>query len=117
MEKRTKVVVLREIAEVVKDNEEYRTLIEKIIDQTEKKNATKRETPTQKENAIFKEIILNRLSESNEPKTISEIQVTDERLGAISNQRMTAILTQMVNTDKTVIRVMDKKRAKFAIAD
>ena len=77
MEKRTKVVVLREIAEVVKDNEEYRTLIEKIIDQTEKKNATKRETPTQKENAMDGLLI--------RPLDLGSIEVVNQSQEALKN--------------------------------
>ena len=117
-EKRTRKVILGEILEVegVKGNAEYTEVISKIIEQIDKKNSYKGETKTQKENAGIMEIIKETLRTMNTKARISEIQASNEQLGELSNQKMSALLKKLVDNNE-VIKTIDKKIAYFEIAE
>ena len=86
--------------------------IEKKKSHTSEKDKAKAE-----ENGRAREIILDILSESNTPLTITEIYEHSEELKTLfngSNQRITSILTKMKNEDY-VIRTEVKGKAHYAI--
>ena len=78
----------------------------------ERKSSNSGQTKLQKENEILKEKIVETLKELNKFSTITEIQEANKELIDLKNQKMTALLTQLVNA-KIVERVVDKKKAYF----
>jgi hypothetical protein len=72
-------------------------------------------TATQKANEDIKVEILNVLANYEGKATIKDIQDQHEMLATLSNQKMSALLTQLVNTNK-VVKTIDKKKAYFEIA-
>lgn len=114
MTKRTRKVILGEILEIaeVKANAEYTEELGKIIAQLEKKNANKGETKTQKENAEIKKTIVAKLVELGKAVTATELGESDETLGAYSNQKLSALLNQLVR-DGEIEKTTDKKKSLF----
>ena len=49
------------------------------------------------------------------PLSITEIQKANEELSALSNQKISSLLTQLKNEGK-VVRIEDKKKVTFTIA-
>ncbi len=82
----------------------------------EKKSSNSGQTKTQKENETIKEKIVATLRELDKPVIITEIQGANEELANYSNQKISALLTQLVNS-QVVKRVVDKKKAYFTLAD
>lgn len=82
----------------------------------EKKSSKSCQTKTQKENEILKEKIIETLQELDRPVIINEIQGANEELANYSNQKISALLTQLVNS-QVVKRAVDKKKAYFTLAD
>ena len=78
----------------------------------EKKSSKSSQTKTQKENEIIKEKILITLQELNKYSTITEIQNANTELSEYSNQKISALLKQLVD-DKTIEKMIDKKKAYF----
>lgn len=94
-------------------------LIEFIDNELEllnKKASSGKMTNTQKENEEIKKVILGVLSEISEYATITDIQEKNDTLGALSNQKISALLKQLVDTNQ-VLKKVDKKKAYFKIAD
>lgn len=104
--------------EAVASNPELVAFIENEISLLDKKSNSsgdKKPTARQTENAGLKEAILNYLSQ-NDPATITELMKNVPELAAIenlTNQRVSAIVRQMVEIDKTVERLVEKRVAYF----
>ena len=113
--KKTKKVFYNELLNVVKGNDELVNFIKHEIELLEKKASSKTPSKTQIENESIKETIKNILTESVKPMTITDIQTQSTKLAELSNQKMSALLTQLVN-ENVVVRTVDKKKAYFAIA-
>lgn len=78
-----------------------------------KKNSAERKpTVAQKENEGIKAIILAALTTT--PTSISDLQKKDAALAEISNQKISALLRQLI-IDNKVVRTEDKKKALFAL--
>ena len=110
---------IREIVEKYGTTEQVE-FIDKKVAQLDKKNENKGMTATQKANEDLKAIIIENLTELDRAVTINELQANDERLQAvngepISNQKMSALLKQLVDTN-IVVKTIDKKKAYFSIA-
>lgn len=110
------------VADMTQEDKDF--LLEKLhheIELLEKKNSSKRTgmTKTQKENATIKEALVEFLKETGEPMRVGEI-IKDERFEAYSSSRITALLGQLISTDKKplenapVIRTMVKKVAYYS---
>ena len=114
MTKRENFAVLRTMA-VNAGNADLVAFIDHEIELLNKKNSYKSSKPTkaQRENADTKEVIMATLG--NEPMTISDIQEANEVLGGLSNQKISALLGQLV-TDGKVVRTVVKRKAYFALA-
>ena len=80
-----------------------------------KKSSSSKPTKTQIENEGYKNSILEILAETDRPLTISEM-MEDSRLDGLKNQRVSALVTQLKNTEQ-VIRTEDKKKAYFSLAE
>ena len=78
-----------------------------------KKSGNKKPTKTQEENEVLKGVILGVLT--NDGVTVTELQTKADELSGLSNQRVSAILRQMV-LDGKVVKVVEKKKAYFSLA-
>lgn len=87
----------------------------KIKASFEKKSENRKPTATQKENEVVKEAILAVLEEAEGGLTVTEIQAKDETLGAASNQKVSALLRQLVEANK-VEKYTEKKKSYFKVA-
>ena len=110
--KRDHFTALLALAEVQNDQ----TLVDFINHELElltKKNSSERKpTAAQKENEGIKAIILADLTTT--PTSISDLQKKDAALAEISNQKISALLRQLI-IDNKVVRTEDKKKALFAL--
>ena len=79
-----------------------------------KKAGTRKPTAQQKENEGYKATILDILS--TEGKTVTEIMASDDTLGGLSNQRVSALLRQLILTGE-VVKTKEGKKSLFAIAE
>lgn len=100
--------------EVVASNKDLVDFINHEVGLLEKKSSKSALSKTQVENNSIKDIIMNVLQESAKPMTITEIQSVNEDLKELSNQKISALLKQLVDTD-LVERVVDKKKTYFQI--
>jgi hypothetical protein len=87
---------------------------------TEKKNASgsgadRKPTKTQLENEGIKDTILSALSAIGKPATIADVQKSSADLAEFTNQKISALLTQLAKSGK-VIRSEVKGKAHFALA-
>lgn len=78
----------------------------------EKKSSKSSQTKTQKDNEIIKEKIVATLQELGKYSTITEIQNANAELSEYSNQKISALLKQLVD-DKIIEKMIDKKKAYF----
>jgi len=85
------------------------------IEMLEKKTADRKPTKTQQENLIYQSFIIEYLTATDAPQTIKDIQANIPELAEASNQKMTHLLTPLVNTG-TLIKTYEKKTPFFTIA-
>ncbi len=78
----------------------------------ENKASNKKPTANQKENEGFKNTIHETLMQ-NGALTVTELQAKNETLAGLSNQRVSAILRQMVLAGE-VEKTVDKKKSYFS---
>ena len=96
--------------------DEILAFIDHEVELLEKKSAKSGQTKTQKENVEVVAKIENALREVGKAVTITELQTASEEMGAYSNQKLSALLKQMVSKG-TVVRTEDKKKAYFSLAE
>lgn len=115
MEKKiTKKEMFKKIMSRVADDAEMVAFLEHEVELVERKNsAPKKPTKNQIENEKFSETILNLLTD--EPMTIADIQAKDETLANLSNQRISAILSKLVEDNK-VVRTIKSRKSYFSKA-
>ena len=112
MTKRDYYNALLKIAEV-KANSEMVKFIEHELELLAKKNsADKKPTAVQVANEGIKSVIFETLAESGKMMTISEMQKVNAELGELSNQRISALVRQLL-ADGKVERIEEKRKAYF----
>ena len=116
MTKREMFVAIANVAEVAA-NEEMMNFINHEIEllDNRKGKGSKGMTKTQKENEGIKELILATLAEKEDKVTVSDLVATDA-LNGYSNQKISALLRQLV-TSGQVEKTMEKKKAFFSLAE
>lgn len=102
------------VLDYIQDNEMLVEFIENEINLLTKKASSSSKTKTQIENEAIKEKIVAILTEIAIPVTITDLQTKSTELATYSNQKISALLTQLVN-EKRITRVVDKKKAYFMI--
>ena len=103
--------VLENVADLPADVAEKLTALK---EQTEKRNAADRKpTKTQVQNAELSEVVAEVLRNAGAPMTITEIMGANETLGALSNQKVSAIVRGMGDR---VVKVTEKRVSKFSLA-
>lgn len=96
--------------------DEILAFIDHEVELLEKKSSKSGQTKTQKENVEVVAKIENALREVSKAVTITELQTASEEMGAYSNQKLSALLKQMVSKG-TVVRTEDKKKAYFSLVE
>ena len=85
------------------------------IELLEKKSSKSGQTKTQKENELLKAELLTAFAEMEQPVTISEFcEKTSHPVGKLSNQKLSALLNQLVKTGK-MVKTIEKKKSYFAV--
>ena len=111
MEKITNVKALSIVLDTCELSAEVRAKLETMKSQFEKKNsAEKKPTATQIANEGIKSVILETLG--NGSLTITEMQKLNSELAELSNQKISALLKQMVENG-SVVREEIKRKAHF----
>ena len=85
------------------------------IDALNRKAENKKPSKTQEANEEVKVEIARVLGDADAPMTVTEIMAESEVLSALSNQKISSLLRQMVLAG-TVVKSTDKKRSLFAVA-
>ena len=85
------------------------------IEVLDRKTSNKKPTKTQAENEGYKNAIRSALATVDNGVTVTELQRLDDTLGTLSNQRVSALLRQMVETGE-VTKTIDKKKSYFSLA-
>jgi hypothetical protein len=95
--------------------EDEKSFIKHEIELLEKKNSTeKKPTAEQKQNAVIKTAILSEM-EPDRLYMVSEMMKVLPSCAELSNQKLSALLRQMV-TEGTIVRTEDKRKAYFSLA-
>lgn len=120
-EMKTKKVTKRErfnqLLEIpaIKENAELVAFIEHEIELLARKNSSadgeKKPTAKQKENDALKEAIYSQM-EDNKLYTITEMQKNFPECAELSNQKVAAMLRQMIE-DGQVVKEVDKRKSYF----
>ena len=101
--------------EVVKANPTYVAYLENELALLDKKASNKKATKTQEENVGIKATILEVLAIIGSG-TVTNIQNSNEKLSALSNQKVSALVRQLVESGK-VVKTVDKKKSIFSLAE
>ena len=119
--KLTKRDYFKMILKVVEGNEQLTEFVNHELELLDKKASSKSMTSNQKENEQIKARIVQALVELGRPVTITELQANNGEMAQYSNQKLSALIKQMVrsedNPNGEITRAMDKKKAYFSIAD
>ena len=100
--------------EVVKTNPTYVAYLENELALLDKKAQNKKATKTQEQNKGIKAIILKVLATIGSG-TVTDIQNGNEELSALSNQKVSALVRQLVESGD-VVKTTDKKKSIFSLA-
>ena len=111
----TKKEMFTMIKAQVKDNAEMVAFIDHEIELLDKKASNKKATKTQEANVGIKSTILAVL-EGGKSMTVTEMQSASAELGELSNQKVSALVRQLVE-DGEVVKTIDKKVSRFSLAD
>lgn len=122
MEKMTKKEYFAKIKELLANESDIVEFCDHEIELLAKKNASRGETKTQKENAILNGQILDILATLDEAKTITDL-INETEIGkitfgkdnkAMSNQKLSRLLNDLAKDNK-VVRTEIKGTAYFKI--
>ena len=99
----------------VKANADLMAFCEHEIDLLQKKSSSKKPTKAQEENEVLKGKIVEVLGTFENGATVSEILGASEDFSGMSNQKISALVRQLV-LDGTVVKTTDKKKSIFSVA-
>ena len=100
--------------EVVKANPTYVAYLKNELALLDKKAQNKKATKTQEQNVGIKATILEVLATIGSG-TVTDIQNGNEELSALSNQKVSALVRQLVESGE-VVKTVDKKKSIFSLA-
>ena len=98
--------------------EDALTFIDGRIEQVEKKNAAggeRKPTKTQIANEGVKATIVEVLRNADKPMTITDMQKNFPELADLSNQKVSALVRQLI-ADGKVVKTEDKRKSYFSLA-
>ena len=100
--------------EVVKANPTYVAYLKNELALLDKKAQNKKATKTQEQNKGIKTTILEVLATIGSG-TVTDIQNGNEELSTLSNQKVSALVRQLVESGD-VVKTTDKKKSIFSLA-
>lgn len=100
----------------VENEAEMIEFIDNEINLLNKKRASGAKTATQKENEVLVEKLYAVLAEIGRPVTVSELQTESEEFGAMTNQKVSALMKKLTDANR-VTKTVDKKKSYFSIAE
>lgn len=114
------VVEMMLVDEHIVANEMFKAYLENELELLKKKAENKKATKNQEVNVEIKADILEVMAHMA-PSTATEIMnavksVDTEKYATLTNQRVSALLRQLIEDNK-VVKSVDKKVSKFALAD
>ena len=98
----------------VEDTQIFINFLTRERELLEKKSSNSGQTKTQKENEVIKEKIVETLRNLDRPVVITELQESNTELGAYSNQKLSALLKKLVDSNQ-VVKTIDKKKSYFSV--
>lgn len=113
MKKLTKIEMFTLILKELSDPTQIAFIEHEIELLENKKMVSRKLTQTQKDNEILKLDIVKFLQTSEKSFTITELQKNVSSIENLSNQRVSALLTQLVNSG-TVSKTYEKRKAYFS---
>lgn len=113
MKKLTKIDMFTLILKELSDPAQIAFIEHEIELLENKKMVSRKPTQTQKDNEILKLDIVKFLQTSGKSFTITELQKNVSSIENLSNQRVSALLTQLVNSG-TVSKTYEKRKAYFS---
>lgn len=99
----------------VAENDEMVEFIDHELELLANKKSSKKPTKTQEENEVLKNKIVEVLGTFENGATVSEILATGGDFTGMSNQKISALVRQLV-LDGTVVKTTDKKKSIFSVA-
>lgn len=122
--KLTKRDYFTQLREIVADNEALVVFIDHELELLDRKNSKSTQTKTQAENAKVAEMLIDELAKIGEPVTITDLMAKSEIVkdyvlengNNLTNQKISAIFKQLVDTNK-IVKVTNKKKSYFSVAD
>lgn len=122
--KLTKRDYFAQLKEIVKDNAELVAFIDHEVELLTRKNSGNSQTKVQKENEVVSEMLVNELAKIAKPITITDLMATSEVVknyvlengNHLTNQKISALLKQLVESNK-VVKVTDKKKSYFSVSE
>lgn len=115
MEKMTKKEMFEMIKGVCANDTRIVKFCEHEIELLNRKSSKSTQTKTQVENENIKGAIVNALTEIAKPVTITEMQELNTEMAKYSNQKLSALLKQLVESNQ-VVKTIDKKKSYFTVA-
>lgn len=103
--------------EYITSSDIFKGYLENELKLLNKKSSSRGSTKNQKENEDIKNVILNVLADNGEPMTVTEILRTgdfDSFEKTITNQKITALLRQLILAEK-VTKTVEKKVSRFSL--
>ena len=119
MTKKETINLLIDVLNGTREVEDVQIFVDFLVHERElleKKSSNSGQTKTQKENEFVKEKIVNALGVIGKFVTITELQEQNEEMANYSNQKLSALLKQLVDSN-IVSRIVDKKKAYFKLVD
>ena len=110
--KMTKKEMFNEIRKVVVDNAEMVAFIDHELELLDRKKSSTSLSQTQKDNLELVETIYNELVRIGKAITITDLQNESEILKDYSNQKLSALLKKLVDSNR-VAKTTDKKKSYF----
>ena len=114
------VVEMMLAEETIVANEVFKAYLENELELLKKKSENKKATKNQEANVAIKTDMLEVMAHMS-PSTATEIMnavksVDTEKYATLTNQRVSALLKQLIDDNK-VVKSVDKKVSKFALVD
>jgi hypothetical protein len=124
MKKLTKKDYFAQIRAIVINDPELVAFVDHEVELLTKKNTGNSQTKVQKENETVKTVLVDELAKIGRAVTITELmnespivkEYTLENGNKLTNQKISAIFKQLVDT-KEIVKVTDKKKSYFSIAE
>lgn len=115
MEKKlTKKQMFEKVLVLVEGNQDLVDFVNHEIELLDRKASRSTETKTQKENVAIMKTIVETLTDLAKPVRITDLQSANETLANLSNQKISALLKKLVDSNK-VAKTIEKKIAFFSI--